>query len=512
MYRYNTISKLIIIFLTAIMMIQLFPITTFAIESTDRGKITVEGVENGTTVHAYQMMTVNYDYGKDVQQPKNPMYQWADGVASWVKTNYPDYINVNNKNEVREAFSKATDSKVAEFYDKLAVAVKAGNVSLVETKVTATGEQVEISGLAMGNYFILIEGGAKVYRPLTANVVPEWNGSSWIMSTPVVSAKSSLPSITKRIDGNLEKDNVNIGDTVHYEILVTVPTYPENATAKRFVISDTLSDGLTLTSGTVKVYGVNEGASPVLLNSGYTTSTNRPDGVSGEKAVTFALDFDYSAIQSYSTVKVTYDAVLNEKAVIGNDGNLNHAILDYSNNPYDSSSWNMDEDNNTIYTYAINLEKVDEDTDEPLSGAVFTLERDGKLVSFAGTKGNYHVAKAGETAVTKVEVDSKGVLRLEGLDAATYTLTEVKAPDGYVKLQNPIELTITDEDLDGKIESNGTELENGVLPVTVKNDKGFILPVTGGMGTAIFHILGTILMCSAILLATVFLMKKKSSK
>lgn len=510
MCRRDIVSKLIIMFLLFASILNCFSATVFAIEATDKGNIVVNGVEKGTDIFAYRLMNINYDV--DVQQPKDPMYQWTDEMASWVKNNYPEFINIENKNAVKEAFSQATDVEVAEFYDKLAVTIKQNKVRPVQTEVKAEGESVIISGLEMGNYFILIEGGARVYRPLSANVVPEWNGTAWAMTSPVVEAKASTPGIVKRISGNLMKDNRNIGHTVSYELLSTVPSYPDNAIARRYVISDRLSEGLTLEENSIKVYGVNEGAEPVLLTTGYTKTVNRPDGVDGEKGVTFSLEFDYDTIAFYTSIKILYKATLNEKAVIGNEGNLNHAYLDYSNNPYNASSWKTDEELTTVYTYAMEITKTDEDTDDKLAGAEFVVEKDGKKILFAGVSGKYHVAKDDEKTTEKVITGSDGILRLDGLDAGIYMLTEVKAPDGYVKLQNPIELSIVDEDMDGKIETGGKELESGILPVTVKNDKGFILPVTGGTGTVVFNVVGTILICSALLMAVVIIIRKRSSR
>ena len=111
-----------------------------------------------------------------------------------------------------------------------------------------------------------------------------------------------------------------------------------------------------------------------------------------------------------------------------------------------------------------------------------------------------------------VIVDENGYLTLDGLDAGTYYLTEEKAPDGYVKLQNPIEIVIEDKDMNGKVEEGESEFSDGYMPVTVKNDAGFILPVTGGMGTTLFNIVGVVLMSSGVLLMVTYFRKRNTSK
>ena len=66
------LSKLMMMFMAVIMGVQMFAATAFAIGDSDTGTITVNGVEKGVSVEAYQFMNVNFDY--NVNQPKNPMY------------------------------------------------------------------------------------------------------------------------------------------------------------------------------------------------------------------------------------------------------------------------------------------------------------------------------------------------------------------------------------------------------------------------------------------------------
>lgn len=515
MFKKNRFSRFIMMLMALLMGCHMAPKTAFAINNTDKGSVTVNGVEEYVTVSAYRMMDINFDY--DVNQPKNPMYMWADGAAEWMNTNYPEFIDTDNHNAVKEEFSEADEVKVAELYDKLAVAIKDGTVVVEGKEVMAEDDEtaVVIDNLTMGNYFILIEGGLNVYRPLSANVVPEFKDGVWKMTNPEVSAKASSPSITKEITGGLKEDNADIGDTISFELNAVIPSYPEHAKAKMFVVSDKLSEGLTLVEDSLKIYGVNSGKSNVLIESGFTRSKERSVNANDlynpeDKIVSFALDFDYSAISEYESLKITYDALLNEKSVVGEAGNGNIALLDYSSNPYSANSYSTDGDETTVYTYGMKISKVDEDTNAGLSGAEFTLSKDGQEISFVGENGVYHVAAAGETGNKTVVVDGNGLLTLNGLDAGTYSLTETKAPDGYVKLQNSVEIVISDSDMNGKVESDGQELSDGYMPVTVKNDTGFTLPVTGGMGTTLFNVAGIALVGSGLLLIVTYFRKRRN--
>ena len=163
-------------------------------------------------------------------------------------------------------------------------------------------------------------------------------------------------------------------------------------------------------------------------------------------------------------------------------------------------SWKSDEDQVTVYTYGMEIAKVDEDNEEPLTGASFYLYKDGEKVKFINENGSYRVAMSNEGGMSLLEVNEQGMLLLHGLDAGTYELEEEYAPDGYVKLQHPVTIVISDEDLDGKVEAEGEELEDGVMTVTIKNGKGFTLPVTGGIGTVLFSTTGILMMGAGILL------------
>ncbi len=511
MCRKNIVSKIILLCLISVMIFQNFVIKVNAAGGLEpeRGSITVNKLEPGVTLHLYWIMDENFD--NRTNQPSEPQHIWAEEFASWISNNYPEYIDVNNLNAVTKAFSQANDIKIAEFYDKLSVAIKSGEVEAEVEDFTAESDVWSIDGIPAGNYLILVENGARVYRPLTANVMHEWEDSSWTLVSANVDAKSTEPTITKTISDK-KKDNADIGDTVKFELNAVIPTYPENAISQKIVVSDKLPESLTLVEDSIKAYGVNAATDPVLLENAFTKAKERPTGTDNEKETSFSLTFEYNKVSAYTAILVTYETILNERANIGESGNINYAYLDYNNNPYVENTWKTDDDSANVYTYAMNVTKVDGETDAPLSGAQFTLSKDETEVMFVFENDKYRVAKAGEEATNTLEVNEQGLLLMEGLDAGTYKLTETVAPDEYMKLQNPIEIIIADEDLDGKVEADGKELESGTMPVTVKNEKGFTLPTTGGAGTLLFNMVGVIMMGAGVVLILIFMSKKKNER
>ena len=536
----RVLSKITALCLALLMAVSALSTATFAISSKDKGTITVNGVEDGVTVSAYRLMDVNYDFNNN--EPVDPVYRWVASVQTWVDANYPAYRDANEFN------TKNVDADaVAEFYDELAAAIKGGSVELADNSRVGSGD---ITDLLMGNYLILIENGMKVYRPSAVNLVPQWNEPSkkWEMTSPaMITVKASEPSLDKSINEDSDghptgkgtvsttdnitgSDNASIGDTINFDLRADIPQYPANAIVKKYAISDKLSDGLTLDSSSIKVYGVAAGGDETLLSQesgAYTIANVRPSNQ--EASTSFTVNFDYDQIKGYKKVHIHYEAVLNENAEIGSAGNPNEAYLDYSNNPYDANSWNSKADKVTVYTYGIDVTKTNKNaTPTPLPGAEFELSRTSggealKFIAISDNEGVYRLAKEDEqgNSTTVLTVGSayaangmKGKLQLVGLDAGTYYLKETKAPAGYNKISTPIEITIADSDNDGGVEVKKDELvtddlETGRVPVTVQNSQGFELPNTGGIGTVLFTAVGVVLMGAGLVM---FFLNRKRRK
>lgn len=371
-----------------------------------------------------------------------------------------------------------------------------------------------------------------------------------------------------------EYAQVDIGDTVTYTLVADVPQFPADAINKGYVISDDLPDGMTL--GDVTVYGVkpvsggtaeaevklqpkqdgtntNPAAGPDLT---YTLTTptaggtvSRP-GAEGTKTVDFKVEFSnivdiYKA--GYTKVKVTYTATANEKIQVVSNSNVTHvnqntAYLDYNNNPYKKAddttplSRQTDSDTADVYTYGIQVQKKGETqegtTVDNLPGAVFELTAAGDDSNYNSTAtpiefvpttpntddGKYRkaVTDDGNNATTELEVgntQNPGQLQLSGLDVGIYYLKEIKAPDGYNLLAQPVKITITDDGTttpaDGIVDDKNATT-GYVSGTTITNTQGFTLPTTGGMGTVLFTAGGVVLMGAGLVLLVVFLRRRRA--
>ena len=136
----------------------------------------------------------------------------------------------------------------------------------------------------------------------------------------------------------------------------------------------------------------------------------------------------------------------------------------------------------------------------------------------------------GEDYGNEMETDSKGLLVIEGLSTSSeVTIEETVAPDGYNKLEGTVSgkpkklsetvsttATETYYDADGHVIEKKedatttttviTTIENlKKIAIEVVNNQGTELPSTGGMGTTILYIGGSIL----VILAAVLLITKR---
>lgn len=102
-------------------------------------------------------------------------------------------------------------------------------------------------------------------------------------------------------------------------------------------------------------------------------------------------------------------------------------------------------------------------------------------------------------------VNEDGTLNFEGLGAGTYTIKETVVPAGYTKAQDvTVVITFNNETKKFTATVNGTataaDATTNLFPVDVVNVAGNTLPSTGGIGTTMFYVIGTVLVLGAAVL------------
>lgn len=168
----------------------------------------------------------------------------------------------------------------------------------------------------------------------------------------------------------------------------------------------------------------------------------------------------------------------------------------------DSKDANKQIITNTKNSEKIKIIKTGTNTALKLEGAEFTLkDSKGNLVELGSNTNGTYIS------------DAEGLVLEEPLEHGTYTLTEVKAPEGYVVLPGAITINVLAEG-DTRVTVSGPsddivscEKKEDVYVITVKNEVVYDLPSTGHTG--IFNILmsGILLMFAGILI--IYKMKGK---
>ena len=220
-----------------------------------------------------------------------------------------------------------------------------------------------------------------------------------------------------------------------------------------------------------------------------------------------------------ATVTITYTAVVTEKAHIDGNGNTNKVTVTWTTEGGEPPVPGKLEKEETIYTYAIALKKVN-NKGNALPGAVFEFPFYVKPTADANGAYIYAGTKAAEGLTNKITTPDSGVIVVKGVKSGSYEITEVTAPAGYNKLTDPVTVeavktgststhTTVYLDKDGNIANTETDRKTEVKvdiekiaakPVVVVNKAGTELPSTGGMGTTVFYVLGAVLVMGAVVL------------
>jgi LPXTG-motif cell wall-anchored protein len=171
-------------------------------------------------------------------------------------------------------------------------------------------------------------------------------------------------------------------------------------------------------------------------------------------------------------------------------------------------------DTSAATTYAVSLEggyykQADGNTYVSKDAAQADVTYEEGYILYTRTVSRTAVEKSAEAINKTLAVGEDGKIEVDGLAAGKYLITETQAPNGYNKLDYPIELEVKfvlDTNNIGQwtysATMNGTSLSvtNGEITgneLRVVNKQGSTLPVTGGIGTTIFYVVGTVLVLGA---------------
>lgn len=303
--------------------------------------------------------------------------------------------------------------------------------------------------------------------------------------------KAGVPTVDKTLE-NQNAGSGQIGENLPFKVTATLPGNYNSYGTFKVVLKDTPTN-LKIAAEGVKVMS---GTKDITKAAGVTVD------VAGGTALTVTIDnlkvADPDATANTKLV-VTYNAQLTAAAGHKPGANKNDVVYEFSSNPGVSTETGTATDTPVpVYSFLLNLAKKDKHTDVALTGAKFIIKNEAGKYYDKDTK-TWTLDEAAAKAEGKLLATENGALSVMGLDAGTFTLTEVVAPDGYELPANPnITLVVTPEynaagemtsltvKADGAIVSTkdvaAADKAEGTLSVTAVNDKNVALAMTGAEG------------------------------
>lgn len=498
-------GKKLIGLMMALVMLMAMSMTSFAAD------ITIDGV--GSKYEAYKLLNAT-DGGNG---------KFAYTVNDKYLTILQNETQKTSDKDIVAYISKLNSTATRDFAD--AVYQKIEAASLTADAETTTKK---FSGVDQG-YYLIVEAATEtgnIQDPYSL-VMLDTAGNDEI----TIKAKESQPTLDKQIQHNelgtwQEVGDNQIGDTVNFRLVVTVPDFTADYTTYVYKIHDIMSDGLTCSIDSdddVTIKKHNDDTQ--ILAADYYNVTKVGNG--------FEIDIDVKKGVSDNTLHhghqlfIYYSATVNGNAIVQTDAQTNTAYLEYSNNPYDDTTTETEKDTVYDWTFEMNLEKIDGGAVDPanarLNGAKFVLSKNGSLAvpEYDASKGTLSsttdlikVVKDESTNTYRIATDSDapekttyvidaGLATIKGLDDSTYYyLYEVKAPNGFNMLDKPVLVEISSSyNAEGNSLKTSLSVNNAKassMVAQVVNNSGTELPETGGIGTQIFYIAGGILLVGAL--------------
>ena len=480
----KTIKRSIALVLAMILTLAM-SVTVFAAPNADQNtfSLTLNKAVKGHTYEAYQILSG--DLSADKATLSN--IKWGEGIKAEGQT----ALGGDAAGYAKKLADMGNNSKEL----KAQAQIIGANLASASGSVTVTDPDAKnvISNLKPGYYLIKDKDdslqGQESYTEFILHVTDDVEAN----------VKADVPSVEKKVKdtndttgdttGWQDSADYDIGDDVPFQLTATLANNIESYKTYSLKFNDTLSKGLDYNNDAV-----------IKLGDKDVTSYFTPSYDATAKTLTFTCDniLAFGATNSDKIV-VEYTAKLNENAVIGAAGNPNTVYLDFSNNPNNGGEGDRGktpEDKVIVFTYKLTVNKVDKEN-KPLTGAEFSL--------FKKVNGKEELVEVKKILSTNAEGT---VFGFTGLDDGTYVLRETKTPDGYNSIEDqtftisakhdensddPKLTALTGDVASGSIINLGVMLEKGELSTDVVNNKGSVLPSTGGAGRVAIYVIGAIL-------------------
>lgn len=512
----KTTKKVLAILIVAMMIVAMLP---NALAEGETYTLTINNSEAGYTYTAYQIFTGSLSGGGS-EPYKLTNIVWGSGITDAGKNALATFAGITVAEGDTADAAAVAEELVGKDANAIAGIVKA-NLGTAAGTVSATPYTFSFS--EPGYYFVentqvpsSDTDTGKAYSDYIVQVV----------GSVTVNPKSAYPTVDKQVwdetddaengasDGWGESADHAINESFQFKLIAHIPNdgYIDSYDTYKLVFTDTMSDGVTFES----IASVTIGGTTV---SNYTCTAT-----AGQKGGSWKLTIE-DAKQVASDLKgkdvvVIYNAHLNEDALTvapanpaasSTNANTNKVGLAYSNNPNLSTSMGKTaEDTVFVFTYNVPNFKyyMNGETETPLPEAGFKLYIDeacANEIKMAGSNGVYY--RASSAASEEMFPGADGNFTIKGLDVGTYYLKETTTPTGYntcpVMTIQVSASTNHVESSDGISASVTYTLSVGGTATAVNkilNQVGATLPTTGGIGTTMFYVIGSVLVIGAVVL------------
>ncbi len=464
-------------------------------DSVNAGSITIENATKGITYEAYKLFDATYD-GEAVA------YKVAAGKKDLLST---EVFEISSIADSEGNYTFGVKDGVTD--DVVTAWIKANYSSFAELAISGNwsdGSTYVFSDLDFGYYYITSSLGSVVSID---SAVPNATVKDKNNSMPEVTGKLIVGENTTIYSEGKTENEASVGTIEKFEISFQavnwITTTDENGVvnsiqAQTYTVIDT-PDGYDIDADSVHVNVTDNGTEKEITS---TAKISKSETGVVEIEIPWVDASKNSLYQpktagagenqtAHIPVKIIYDAVVLKEAAT-------HAVSNEAACLY-NIHMKFGSKRTTTYTYKFQLNKSDE-LYKALNGAKFELYKDSvsdaNKVKFS-VEGNVYTVD-GNGTVTEIDLTSGSTALILGLDKTDYVLRETKVPAGYNMADDQkiakeslvrVDGTITDVE-------NAVEGDSGV--VTVVNKKGTELPSTGGTGTKIFYVVGTVLILGAV--------------
>lgn len=576
----KNLKKIMALMLAMVMVMGTMSMTAFAApgDRTSDTEISVTDLTVGDVVTPYQVIEWKDNTGWAFTEKFKTLT--ADDLKEILGTPaVPDDPTTTDVDESKPAVPGKITQKMA---NKIAALATGGTADPALTTTTWSK-----TNPAPGLYMVAIaakESGV-VYNPAFVGADFEGNNTTNTISitatySDTAVAKKKTITTLKTVDENEDSDLIKaakasmVGDIVSFHITTTIPVFLDSYQNPSFKLTDEISEGMELVVDENHPITVKYG--DVSATCTGTTGGDANVTIKKESTTKYTAEFakDYLDKNEVAVdVVVTYSAKITNEAKFNVNRDENTVTVEYSNGPNNEKG--VEKDITNHYTFSIGAEilgkkdkkgyesvkvGVDKEGNELTELTEVTLD-DGYTTDKARALqdalfGLYTTKAAAEAAKKPTDADNglvvnknypngatfttkaDGIITFTGLDAGKYYLTEIDAPNGYIKDSRVAEVVIDakyveknyEEEVGGmkvkyqtsvldqytvtidgqtttyKFDNTGTtDVDPVIKDITTnemrfKNTKGQELPSTGGIGTTLFYVVGSALVLGAAVL------------